>query len=131
MSLSQIKPSELEHIRQQMLKFAQLQLRHQERAEDLVQEALLAAYQNKEHFQGQSALKTWLFAILKNKILDEFRCQKALLFSELENEEEENIAERLFLENGSWNKSAFEQNVWQSEAGAVYSAQFWQIFEAC
>lgn len=34
-------------------------------AEDLVQDTLLAAYQAKDGFRGQSSIKTWLSSILK------------------------------------------------------------------
>lgn len=121
---------DLEALRQQMFKFATLQLRSPERAEDVVQEALLSAYQNRNAFKGQSGLKTWVFAILKNKILDELR-QQTLTFSELQSDDEDDITERLFLENGSWNRENYESEIWHNEASAVYSAQFWAIFEAC
>ncbi len=42
-------------------------------AEDLVQEALVAAIQSFERFQGKSSVKTWLVAILKRKIVDHYR----------------------------------------------------------
>ena len=42
-------------------------------AEDLVQETFLAALQAKARFRGQSSEKTWLFAILKHKLIDHFR----------------------------------------------------------
>ena len=60
----------LEEIRQQMVKFAILQLKDPDLAEDVVQEALTSAYKNAHSFKGKSALKTWVFAILKNKIID-------------------------------------------------------------
>jgi RNA polymerase sigma-70 factor (ECF subfamily) len=42
-------------------------------AEDAVQETLLAALENLERFGGGSSLGTWLFAILKHKIVDAMR----------------------------------------------------------
>lgn len=60
----------LQDLRQQMLKFAVLQLSSLSLAEDAVQEALSSALQHVEQFAGRSALKTWVFAILKNKIID-------------------------------------------------------------
>ena len=56
----------------QMLKFATLQLSDPHLAEDAVQEALVGAMKNVSSFGGRSALKTWVFAILKNKIADGF-----------------------------------------------------------
>ena len=42
-------------------------------AEDLVQETFLAALKARKNFQGRSSVRTWLIAILKNKIVDLIR----------------------------------------------------------
>lgn len=42
-------------------------------AEDLVQEALLAAFKGRSSFSGASAERTWLIGILKNKVMDHYR----------------------------------------------------------
>lgn len=65
----------LDGMRRDMIKFAHLQLRDAAQAEDAVQEALLAAIGNAKAFSGRSAMKTWVFAILKNKIVDLIRRQ--------------------------------------------------------
>lgn len=44
-----------------------------ETAEDLVQDTFLAALQSFDKFEGRSNPKTWLFAILNNKIMDHYR----------------------------------------------------------
>ena len=44
-------------------------------AEDLVQDTFLAAFQSISKFEGKSEPKTWLFAILNNKIAEHFRKQ--------------------------------------------------------
>jgi len=44
-----------------------------ETAEDLVQETFLAAVHSFQKFEGKSEPKTWLLAILRNKIADHFR----------------------------------------------------------
>ncbi|MGC9375129.1 MAG: RNA polymerase sigma factor [Bacteroidales bacterium] len=44
-----------------------------ELAKDLVQETFLAAAENISSFKGDSAPKTWLFAILNHKIIDYYR----------------------------------------------------------
>jgi len=53
--------------------YAMRQVRDHHRAEDLVQDCLLAAWQKRDSFDGRSALGTWLIGILKFKILDQFR----------------------------------------------------------
>lgn len=52
---------------------AVLRTNSREDAEDIVQEALLSAYRAKDSFKGESSEKTWLTAILNNKINDHFR----------------------------------------------------------
>ncbi len=41
-------------------------------AEDLVQEALLAALKSAHTFKGDSKESTWLVGVLRHKILDDF-----------------------------------------------------------
>lgn len=62
-------------LRQQMVRFAVLRLHDRELAEDAVQEAFLGALSNVASFSGRSAMKTWMFGILKNKIADSLRHQ--------------------------------------------------------
>ncbi len=44
-------------------------------AEDLTQDTFLVAHQRMDRFRHESSPKTWLFAILKNKIIDYYRGQ--------------------------------------------------------
>ena len=44
-----------------------------EQAKDLVQETFLAALEKVDKFEGKSSERTWLTAILKNKIIDVYR----------------------------------------------------------
>jgi len=65
--------AELTGLRREMLRFATLQLRDQASAEDAVQEAMLAALQGADRFGERARLKTWVFSILRNKIVDIIR----------------------------------------------------------
>lgn len=47
-------------------------------AEDLVQDALVAAWQSLDRFDGRSALRTWLFGILVHKVQSSRRRRKAV-----------------------------------------------------
>jgi RNA polymerase sigma-70 factor (TIGR02943 family) len=57
----------------EMYRFARSRVQTAEVAEDLVQNTFLAALLALEHFRGDSSPKTWLFAILRNKIVDHHR----------------------------------------------------------
>jgi RNA polymerase sigma-70 factor (ECF subfamily) len=72
--MNQHKTGELAGLRPQLLNYAMLQLRDRARAEDAVQETLLAALEGLDRFAGESSLKTWLMGILRHKIVD---CMRA------------------------------------------------------
>ena len=115
-------PELLKSLRSQMLKFAHLQLGDEQSAEDAVQEALIGALKNAAAFRGHAALKTWVFAILKNKIADSLRQKKRLGEASAlmqEREEQEDLHE-LFNAKGFWEPDE-----------AVHQSQFWKVFELC
>jgi RNA polymerase sigma-70 factor (ECF subfamily) len=58
-----------------LFRYALIRVRNETVAEDLVQDTLLAAFQGKERFSGQSTERSWLTGILKHKVLDHFRRQ--------------------------------------------------------
>ena len=83
----------LNDLRQQMIKFALLQLSSFQQAEDVVQEALTSAFEHLKSFSGRAAFKTWVFAILKNKIVDLIRQKNRLItMSELFDDQENDLS---------------------------------------
>ncbi|GAA3528887.1 RNA polymerase factor sigma-70 [Zobellella aerophila] len=120
-----------DELRLQMLKFATLQLRDSHLAEDAVQEALLGAFRHAQAFAGRAAYKTWVFAILKNKIADLLRKNQRLVnISSLTRTEDDGLEEALFNQRGMWQRD--ERPVaWSSPEGSAEDSQFWRIFEAC
>ncbi|MFW1774551.1 RNA polymerase factor sigma-70 [Acinetobacter seifertii] len=125
-------PAFLQDLRQQMIKFAFLQLSSLPQAEDVVQEALTSAFQNLDSFKGRAAFKTWVFAILKNKIIDVVRQKSRLVaMSELFKDEESELSvDKLFDVSGHWHKYEAPQ-AWQSPEEMMEHSDFWIIFEAC
>src|SRR5580692_2342291 len=53
--------------------YAFTRLNDEELARDLVQETFLAALEKIDQFEGRSSERTWLTAILKNKVIDIYR----------------------------------------------------------
>lgn len=123
----------LADVRRDMLRFAGLQLRDEQLAEDVVQEAMMAALSGAKTFAGRSALKTWVFAILRNKIVDAIRQRcRTVNFSALFPEEEEmdRAFEALFKPNDHWMPDARPSN-WGDPEATLQQEQFWVVFEAC
>lgn len=67
------RTEDLARWRPQLLAYALRRLRSREQAEDAVQEALVAALEGLDRYAGESSLSTWLFGILKHKIVDSLR----------------------------------------------------------
>lgn len=122
----------LEELRRQMVKFASLQLSDTHLAEDAVQEALIGAMKNSQKFAGRSAFKTWVFAILKNKIADTLRQRHRMIEASqlLHADEEDEDFQELFDRNGFWQADERPQ-AWANPETAIKNAEFWRVFEAC
>ena len=58
-----------------LYRYAASRVGRRELAEDLVQEALVAALGARRRFDGRSAVRTWLIAILRRKIADHYRAR--------------------------------------------------------
>ncbi len=121
----------LKGLRRQMLKFATLQLSDSNLAEDAVQEALLGALKNANSFGGRAALKTWVFAILKNKIADVLRQKQRLAYvSDLLHDDDEDDLAVLFNAKGFWQANE-RPAAWADPELSYREGQFWRVFEAC
>lgn len=125
-------PVFLQGLRKQMLRFATSQLSDASLAEDVVQEALIGALRNVRSFGGRAALKTWVFAILKNKIADALRQKKRLTEANhlLRRDEEAADLGELFDHNGVWRRDE-RPTAWGNPEAAAREKDFWQVFEAC
>lgn len=123
----------LSALRHDMLRFARIQLRDVHLAEDVVQEALAAALSGKRGFEGRSALKTWIFGILRNKIVDAIRVRsRSVNVSALADEEAglDEAFESLFKPNAHWHPEARPRD-WGDPEAALRQDQFWIVFDAC
>lgn len=125
-------PVYLEALRTQMQRFAVLQLGDRSLAEDAVQEALLGALKSVRSFNGRAALKTWMFAILKNKIADLLRARgrQVEVQSLLRTDEEHRDLDELFNDRGHWRRDERPAH-WEDPESAIHDRHFWQVFEAC
>ena len=119
---------EVAALRPQMLRFARLQLRSDAAAEDAVQEALLSALQGAAGFTGAAALKTWVFSILRNKIVDDIRRRAREPELNVPQDDEGSFVDEMFVANGHWIE---KPSAWADPEASLEQQQFWAIFEAC
>jgi RNA polymerase sigma-70 factor (ECF subfamily) len=109
------------------MRYASLQLRNREAAEDAVQETLLAALAAEASFEGRANMRTWVTGILKHKCVDAVRRAAR----EVPLPEEEAAAaqvEALFDEREHWRE---HPKPWNNPDAALQEKQFLQTLEAC
>lgn len=121
--------AKVEALRPYLVKFASLQLRQREAAEDAVQETLLAALGAEASFAGRADLRTWLTGILKHKIVDVIRRQsRERPAADLDAEGEPAEFDGLFDRRGHWEETP---DAWEQPEGALGQKQFLAALEAC
>jgi RNA polymerase sigma-70 factor (ECF subfamily) len=125
-------PAFLARVRIDMLRFARLQLGHDDEAEDAVQEALAGALKNAANFRGEAALKTWIIAILKNKVADVLRQRqrRPTPVSQMQTLDQEGALSALFDRKGMW-RDADRPARWEDPEADLHSSQFLAVFDAC
>jgi RNA polymerase sigma-70 factor (TIGR02943 family) len=105
-----------------------------EEAEDLVQDTFLSAFKGKEAYNGIASEKTWLLAILKNKIIDYYRKPKNTdSFSTYIDETADSFDNSFFDEtnSGRWKKD-IEENYFSNAAESyLLGKEFQRFLQIC
>src|SRR4051812_2761587 len=118
--------------RPSLVRYATAQLRDSALAEEVVQEALLAALEGIDGFGGRSSLRTWLTSILRFKVVDLQRrtiAERARQpFQPREEGEDESWLDDLFDESGHWREAP---QAWADPEAALEQRRFWEAFESC
>jgi RNA polymerase sigma-70 factor (ECF subfamily) len=97
-------------------------------AEELVQEAFLAALRSRTTFEGRSSERTWLTGILKHKIIDAFRRRNREQSMD-DSESMSNAFDGLFKESGSWKHGPSR---WKADPESMMERKdFWAVFYQC
>lgn len=108
--------------------FALARVKDKSVAEDLVQETFLAAVKAQDRFQGRSSEKTWLFGILKHKVIDHYRKNKSTVHAQDLVGDPDNI-DALFNAKGGWQ---IRPAHWRTDPGkAQETKEFLDHFYRC
>ena len=115
-----------------LFNYAIVRVSDREVARDLVQETFLSALQALDSFRGESSEKTWLFSILKNKIIDHFRKRSSAKTLPLsENGTDQSDLSTYFDDEGEWKDSA-KPVAWTESPGDIYRGrEFRKILQTC
>lgn len=112
-----------------MYAYAMSRVRKPDIAEDLVQDALLAAIKNADTFRGRSEERTWLIGILRHKVLDYFRSRRRSKEVQEPTLGDGQGTMGLYNKRGRW---ASKPAAWGDDPSAIYEQdEFWQVYELC
>jgi RNA polymerase sigma-70 factor (ECF subfamily) len=111
-----------------LYRYALLRLRAPDLAADVVQETFLEALRARESFAGRASERTWLFGILRHKIVDQIR--KASRQSARSNGPTTNGAEAWpFDARGHWRDGPAS---WAASPSREFETkEFWEVFGGC
>lgn len=108
--------------------YALLRVRNPELAEELVQEAFVAALAARHQFEGRSSEHTWLVGILRNKIVDHFRRVARAQQPDQDGATESAVAD-FFDRTRHWKSGPTN---WAGDPSRVAEDQdFWHVFDEC
>ena len=121
--------TQLEAMRPQLVRFAFVQLRNHARAEDAVQDALIAVLEKPAAFAGQSSLRTYVTGILKFKIIDCLRLGTRERQIECgEDQSEDDAIDALFLADGHVRDMP---RSWGDPDQTLEQKDFFRMLEVC
>ena len=96
-------------------------------AEDLVQETFLSAWKAKDGFKGEASEKSWLFTILKNKIIDHYRKKSKEIVA---TGSQTDATDAFFDEQDHWTTSNAPLT-WTMPSDGIQQKEFYTVFEKC
>lgn len=112
--------------------YALSRLNNEEQARDLVQETFLAALERVDKFEGKSTERTWLTAILKNKVVDVYRKRsQGLRSTEDERDAEDEQQDFFDAEDGHWNISNRPKPFGVENCDPLVDKEFNLILQKC
>lgn len=113
-----------------LYKYALLHSRDEHKAEEAVQETLVAALQARERYAGEASARTWLVGILKHKLMDMFRYEARMTTLDDRGEIEEGIGldDGLFDAHGHWKDKPSD---WGNPEEMLERGEFMTILQHC
>jgi len=111
--------------------FAITRINDEEQAKDLVQETFLAALERMGNFEGKASERTWLTAILKNKIIDVYRKNSSGLKKTGITEAEREQDDFFDADTGHWITEHGPKEFGIEDKDHIISKEFEQMLQKC
>lgn len=119
----------------QLYRFALSRVNNTQLAEDLVQDTFVSALNKLSSFRGDSTEKTWLYSILRNKIIDYYRSSEKKMTSKFYNLDDESGADHFFYNEGNkkgeWVETSVPSNFHAATDTPLEKEEFMEILKFC
>lgn len=119
----------------QLFSFALKRVNKRELAEDLVHDAFVAALKNVTQFKGESSELTWLYSILRNKIIDSYRSKEKKMASKFYNIDEASGYDKFFYvegdKRGRWQSNQSVNLVYEAADQSFEREEFMMVLKLC
>lgn len=115
---------------EEFFRFAMYRVKNREVAEDLVQETFLSGLKSLENFRRDCPEKSWLYNILRNKIIDHFRKktnQEIIRSSTFTENDDDTFYGQFFKNDGLWNSNVSIEN-WDIAADKIMEREEFMRF---
>lgn len=111
--------------------YAAFRINDEHLARDLVQDTFLAALERMGKFEGRSTEKTWLTAILKNKIIETYRARSITPSKGFEPMNSDSHTEFFNPDDGHWNDQHSPVALGIEHTDALENKEFQKVLQAC
>lgn len=118
-----------EKLRPKLIAFTLLQVPEREYAEDIVQDTMIAALESMHRSAGKASFDTWVFSILKNKLIDYIRKAQRERERFISDADDIDI-ERFFNDKDHWENDQTPSH-WDTPEDLHLKENFWQVFDLC
>lgn len=118
----------LERYGDRLYSYAMMRLRDADRAQDAVQDTLLAALQSRDRFMGASTELTWLIGILRHKVLDQLRVVSRDETRQVAVEDDNALERMRFDGSGYWTQGP---GAWGGPEQALQDSEFVGSLASC
>ncbi len=120
--------AQLTAIRPKLIAFSFLQVADKSLAEDIVQDTIVAALESIESYNGDAQFETWLYSILKFKLIDHLR--KTTRDNGRFTLESDCNIDGFFDDDDHWSSDSTPSD-WLNPEEAKFQEQFWKVFDLC
>jgi RNA polymerase sigma-70 factor (ECF subfamily) len=105
-----------------LYRYALMRIRSPDAAAELLQETFVEALRSRETYSGRASERTWLFGIMKHKLLDRYRRERGIL-----------VDRSKVRRSGAADEGAtIDHRLWTGDpARSVEQSEFWEVLSRC